>query len=231
MKKYIKRLVVNLYKLKIESCISLAQLSRDGRKKDYELLTYSGFSPVLTLGLITKDGNWKDHFIKITDRSLPRFNLCIRKVVEWFYDPDKKNMFVYDDNENLTFNYAYKELSEVYYDPFDESHFLKIMPTVVPNKNGTMVEGVSMYINQLDTMIQLSRYDLEDLMTLMATFSFQQEAILLLLAYQVAANEPDGIMENSFYLEQQRTDKALKAVPISNNDYGIMQRRKNPFSV
>lgn len=230
MKKFIKRQVLNLFKIRIESGMSGLQLTRDiNEKTNYEIYTLPNYLPILTLYLNTQDGNWKDRMIKISDRSIARFNLCIRKVIEWFYDPDKKDMFLYDENGDLVFNHSFKDLNEVYYDPFEPNKFLKIIPSTVSGKDNKVVEGVSMYINQLDTIVSVSRYDLEDLMTLMSNFSFQEEAILLMSAINIAANNPDTIIDGSFYIAQKKEDASLRAVPLTP-DF-TMQKKRNIFGV
>lgn len=93
------------------------QLLKESKKSKgqvpYEIYTMPTYLPMLTLNLVTQDGEWKNRQIKITNRSFIRFKLCIRKAIEWFYDTEKKRMFLYDDNGDLTFNHEFKELSEV----------------------------------------------------------------------------------------------------------------------
>ena len=237
MKKYIKRMVVGFRTVKIESSMQTVQLLKESKKSKgqvpYEIYTMPTYLPMLTLNLVTQDGEWKNRQIKITNRSFIRFKLCIRKAIEWFYDTEKKRMFLYDDNGDLTFNHEFKELSEVYYDPFESKTFLKIIPATIQNKNGKMIEGVNLYINQLETMVGMSRYDLEDMMSVLSEFNFQEEAIMLMNALMYANMQPDGVIENQFYIEQSRMDGNLRAVPIDNSaiEFPISGPRKNPFGV
>lgn len=225
MKKFIKRQVISFNSLKIDSGMSSFQLTKvpNEKKFDYEIINVPMYLPVLTLTLNTQSGNWKDRQIRITEKTLKRFTLCLRRAVEWFYDDAKKDMFLYDDNNDLTFNFRYKDLNEIYQDPFNSNIFMKILPSAIQSKNGKLIEGVNIYINQIETMVSLSRYDLEDLLAVMSGFSFHQEGILLLIAYYTVKNEPNGIINQQFYVSQQKMEGNLKAIPIDN--------RKNPFGV
>ena len=227
MKRYLKRTVAAFSKIKLESCMNTIQLSRmkiNGKNMS-EILMVPSYLPVLTFQLVTRDGRWEDKQIRVTDRSIKRFTLALRRAVEWFYDEDKKDLFYRDDENRLAFNHAYKELHEIYYDPFNQNVFLRIIPAAV-EKGGEIYEGVNLYINQIDTLVSITRIDLEDFLGIIVDFSFQEEALILMIAYMIAKNEPDGIIDSDFYIKQQEMDRNLRAVPITSPPI-----RKNPFGI
>lgn len=226
MKRYLKRTVASFPKFRIESCMNTIQLSRmkTTGKSNSEILMMPSYLPILTFYLSTKDGRWEDKQIKIIDRSMKRFILAIRKAVEWFYDEEKKDLFYRDDDNKLVFNHSYKELHEMYYDPFNQNIFLRIIPAAV-ERSGNIYEGANIYINQIDTIVSVTRIDLEDLLGILVDFSFQQEAVILLSAYLIAKNEPDGIIDSNFYIQQEEYERNLRAVPIAK------PIRKNPFGL
>ena len=227
MKRYLKRTVAAFPKFRLESCMSTIQLSRmkTNGKSSSEVLTMPTYLPVLTLYLITKDGRWEDRQIKITDRSIKRFLLTFRKAIEWFYDEEKKDLFYRDEENRIVFNHAYKDLYEIYHDSFNQNLFLKILPAAV-ERNDTQYEGVNVYINQIDTLVSITRTELEDFLGILVDFSFQQEALILMTAYIIAKGEPDGIIDSDFYIKQEEMDRNLRAVPIFNQPV-----RKNPFGM
>ena len=227
MKRYLKRNVATFPKFRLESCMSTIHLSRmkSNGKSVAEVLTMPTYMPVLTFYLTTRDGRWEDRQIKITDRSIKRFLLTFRKSVEWFYDEEKKDLFYLDEENRVAFNHAYKELHEIYHDPFNPNLFLRILPAAV-ERNGSTCEGANLYINQLDTLVSVSRTELEDFLGVLVDFSFQQEAIVLMIAYLVAKSEPDGIIDSDFYIKQEETERNLRAVAVEPKPY-----RKNPFGM
>lgn len=224
MKKYIKRLIVATHSIRVESGMTMPQLVHSQSKgNDYEFYEASLYLPTLTISLNTKDGKWEDRRIRATERSFKRLMLCFRKVLEWFYDENKKDLFVYDVNNNLVFNHAYKELNEVYFDAFDSNRFMKIIPAAIQTEGNKFVEGLSIYINQLDTIVGVTRIQFEDIVSVLSDFSFAQEATVLMLAYQLA-EKSGSIIDRKFFVEHSETEKALRAVPISN-------RPINPFGI
>lgn len=114
---------------------------------------------------------------KITPQNLYNVVHNLEIAVNWFYDPNMKDMF-YIEDETLNFNYDYAKLYVNASSP-DGNH-IEIRPVVDYSRSERGNEGIVMYINDTESQTIMQRSDLEAFYIILKNFSFQTEALLLL---------------------------------------------------
>lgn len=147
------------------------------------------YNPILQLRYINPNSlnEQYDHTVyKINPRNIFRVVKFLNKAVKWFYDKDKNDLFFRNSDGKLVFNGDYQNLhEELMPQTRYETGYMKIIPTVLLFGEET-VEGVYLYINKLQNAIPLSYNELELLLDMLSSFSFQEEVIANLLAYNYA---------------------------------------------
>ncbi len=127
----------------------------------------------------------KDKF-KINPSNHFNVTRALEEAVLWYYDKEKKDMFYLEDGI-LQFNYDYGRLYVNSSSP-DGEH-IEIRPVVDYSVSDRGREGAVIYINNTDTQTIISRPDLEAFYTILKTFSFQTEAMLLLYELDRASKD------------------------------------------
>lgn len=125
----------------------------------------------------------KDGMYKITPRNIYRTIKFFNSIVKWFYDEDMKDLFVQGENGKLLFNPDYSKLCvSTKPDPFSDS-VMKATPAVIRYETGQEYEGIYLYINKNEFIIPLILSDIEDILGILSTFSFEGAASSMLLGF------------------------------------------------
>lgn len=131
----------------------------------------------------------------ISDTKLMSFKMTPRnhwKVLNFFntmarWMLDFKDLFLYDDKNELIFNYDYKDLKELVKSNYTESLIMKAAPAVL-TFNENKIPGVCLYINKENQMCQLTDDDVIQLFSVVRDFNFQDEMILLIQLFMAHSN-------------------------------------------
>lgn len=151
-----------------------------------------------------------DHTVyKITPRNIYRVVKFLNKVIKWFYDKDKNDLFFRNTEGKLIFNADYKDLhAELTPQNKYDSGYLKAIPVVLEYGEKTL-EGIYLYINKIQNVIALSYEELELLFNLLNDFSFQEEIIADLLSYNYAKINGNIEYEGTRWNTPQNTDAEI----------------------
>lgn len=122
---------------------------------------------------------------KITPKNIVDVISTINSAVKWFYREDMKDMYGYNDNNELVFNLNYNKLSVRTRPSKNDGSFLQILPTLVKENDG-VGEGVVIIINSIDNSFYLYREELEAVLALLSKFSFYDTASFAMTALKTA---------------------------------------------
>lgn len=150
--------------------------------------------------------------------SIYRVIRFFNEVLEWFYDDNKKDLFLLDEDNHLIFNADYRELSKTLDISFRSNSIgiLRAIPTVGVRELSTeYCEGIFLYMNQSVNRIFLSKEELSNLLDILSSFSFYNETLI--------------------NLEMIRYCKDESSIESSNENIGeyntAMPKRKTPFDI
>lgn len=119
----------------------------------------------------------KNNYFKITMKNYYRVIKFFNKILKWFFDPDKNDLY-YELDGHLCFNNDYNDLNEKIKDGTIDIQRMSAIPTVIVYQNSEY-EGILLYINDTSNVIQLTINQLQEVFGILQYFNFQQEAILL----------------------------------------------------
>lgn len=138
-------------------------------------------SVLLQLGRVAK--------FRISKKMIYSILRKLEVAINWFYDPEMKDLFVVNEKGELMFNNDYNNLMVSL--SSDDNQHMEIRPVV----NNAIVErgkeGVIIFMNRAEYFVVLDREDFEGLYHTLKTFSFQEELILLLNIWD---RGPDNIL-------------------------------------
>lgn len=127
--------------------------SRDGDSNtEYSslYLSHSGMLQIRCIGETYERD--KSDSIYITPRNILRFMKGLKKAVELF---DRDDIFYFDESNKLS---MYPNNHMVSISHLGDNRHVKIVPSIVEDKNGNSYEGAIMYINTLNNKVHLT-YD------------------------------------------------------------------------
>src|SRR5574343_153392 len=113
--------------------------------------------------------------------SLYRVIRFFNEVLEWFYDDNKKDLFLLDEENHLIFNADYRNLNKILDISYRSSSIgiLKAIPTVGTRELSTeFCEGIYLYVNQSVNRVFLSKEEISNLLDILTSFSFYNEALI-----------------------------------------------------
>lgn len=122
---------------------------------------------------------------KVTPKNLYRVVKFFNKVVSWFTDKNKIDLFLKDDDDNLIFNADYNKLYAIVGFRGNETCVMKAIPAIV-EIGGNRHEGITLFINKEINRVPLTLDELVTIFEIFRTFSFYEEIICDLLSYQYA---------------------------------------------
>lgn len=147
------------------------------------------YNPILNLRYINPNsmeiGDYQKTQYKITPRNLYRTVKFFNTVVGWFYDVEKIDLFLRNEDNIPIFNADYNKLSTSTRRSNFESCVLKAIPTIVEYENKRF-EGINLYINVIQQSIPMILDEVETIFNILKTFSFPNEMCANLMAYQYA---------------------------------------------
>ena len=141
-------------------------------------------SPILSLRKLTPAntnddvGDFKSRTFKITTASYYKTVMFFNDIVSWFYDKEKPDLFLKNDDGKLIFNGDYKDLSAYVEAGFNEVSRMKAMPAAIDLGDKT-VEGIYLMINNKETIIVLTLREVEILLEVLSQFTFNSYAFVL----------------------------------------------------
>lgn len=123
-----------------------------------------------------------DRSFKISPKHLPLVIRFFKEIVYWFDDPKKENLFVIDDNNELTFNYDYKDLKSILrLDVYSGMQSLKAIPDTIKRNDKEMAEGVRLMINKMENVVSLTYPELYSVYKILDRFDFTLESTMTYL--------------------------------------------------
>lgn len=100
--------------------------------------------------------------------------------MEWFYDTNKKDLFVKSEDGQLFFNNDYNNLKVSAYSGKKTHNFLEIRPVVVERDNFKKYEGVIIMLNDTDDYVCITLEELVSLTHILSSFDYTQELMLFM---------------------------------------------------
>ena len=117
-----------------------------------------------------------------------------KKALDWFYDPNKADLFVVNEKNQLTFNNDYNNLIVTIHSSQIYNEHMEIRPCVNNSDSDRGHEGVIIFLNSASSYIIINREELEEIYTLLSNFSYQAEIDLLvkvdMLATKMKIQQP-----------------------------------------
>ncbi len=125
--------------------------------------------------------NYKKIGFIVTPKNIYRVIKFFNEIISWFYDKDKSDLFLLNNDNRLIFNGDYKQLSAVYKKGNYETSTMKAIPNVVQLSTlEECAEGITLFFNSTDTYVSIPLDEVEDIFGILRDFSFTEEALLLL---------------------------------------------------
>jgi carbamoylphosphate synthase small subunit len=156
-----------------------------------KLSTYTlNYNPVVFIKYINRnianDSFKNNEAFKVTPKNLYRTIKFFNTIVSWFVDTEKIDLYLKDENDNLIFNADYNKLTAIIAQKGTETAgVMKAIPTVVEINNDKF-EGINLYINNLTNVVQLTVDELATIFDILKTFSFYNEMLCDIAAYEYA---------------------------------------------
>lgn len=163
--------------------------------------TYSGSQtftirayPILYLEHMpyVKPGEKRPDFtrFKITPKILHRTIELFRGLYRWFNDDQFRMLYTRDEeNGRLLVNMDYRSLRyKIVGEPINDSMSNEILEAVpvatIPKEGGGECEGVGIWINTRQNYIEINYQEVEDILGILESFSFQNELLIYMESYR-----------------------------------------------
>lgn len=121
---------------------------------------------------------------------------ALGNAMQWFYDDEKKDLFVMGDDGQLYFNNDYNALKALAYSGQRTHNFLEIRPVVVERDNFKRYEGVILMINNIDDYVCLTVEELVSLTHIISSFDYSRE--LCVFMQMAAVDKQLNVIDSSF---------------------------------
>ena len=175
--KYIRRTIDTIYPVQLVSNTSLPTVMVRKNKTNADIME---INCMLQIVLSSKPADFRNTSFFIMQRARDEFCDILKKVIGWFRDESKNDLFFENEEGKLTINTSYKDLVATIYEARRDCKVMTIMPCVIINGDETREEGVSIFINTVDSMVQLSFRNLIRLYNEIKSFNYATEASLVL---------------------------------------------------
>ena len=146
-----------------------------------------------TLSLICTNSNgrsFQDRTYRVNTRNYLAVCRFFHHIYDWFTDDKWEGLFYIEKGSGqLVFNMEYQHVAEILRPVNQFSNgFLRAIPAVYNSERfGYKREGCLLYLNQSENQIMLDDYDVEAVIQILDSFSFQHETVLLMSCF----NRPD----------------------------------------
>lgn len=178
--KYIRRTIDTIYPVQLVSNTSLPTVMVRKNKTNADIME---INCMLQIVLSSKPADFRNTSFFIMQRAKDEFCDILKKVIGWFRDESKNDLFFENEEGKLTINTSYKDLVATIYEARRDCKVMTIMPCVIINGDETREEGVSIFINTVDSMVQLSFRNLIRLYNEIKSFNYATEASLVLESF------------------------------------------------
>jgi len=162
---------------------------------------------------------------KMSPKNQGRIVKFFKTVLDWFSDPDLKDLFLINDNNELIFNADYNHLHAIISKTKYDAGLLKAMPNIVMFED-ERCEGVYLYINQFTNSVNMTKEEIESIYFILSNFSFTSEISSMI-------NILDYVEKNNLIItdmnEWTRITSPLNTYTYSN--FSKSNTTSNPFSV
>lgn len=148
--------------------------------------------PILTLEMMDKTDGWKpDKTIILTQRNIFYLIQSLKKINKAIY---KEDMFVYDERNELM---VYKDMAEKHTERVYKlgNHKLLLKPSVVYSPQEEAYEGIVMYFNNTNNVVQVNLDDLNALIYTLDKIDLFTYSQHMLNYYVYSMNNPDKIQK------------------------------------
>lgn len=155
-------------------------------KNETYLISYN---PILQFRYLDQNGRSDaSSTYQIYPRSIYRVVEFFNTILNWFTDPNMKDLFMYNEENHLVFNSDYKSLYAYLEIPGNtKAGVMRAIPTVGNYDNGE-VEAIYLYINRDVNRIMISYEELKTLFGLLKNFSFYNEINVALYSMTYCQN-------------------------------------------
>ena len=178
--KYIRRTIDTIYPVQLVSNTSLPTVMVRKNKTNADIME---INCMLQIVLSSKPADFRNTSFFIMQRARDEFCDILKKVIGWFRDESKNDLFFENEEGKLTINTSYKDLVATIYEARRACKVMTTMPCVIINGDETREEGVSIFINTIDSMVQLSFRNLIRLYNEIKSFNYATEASLVLESF------------------------------------------------
>ena len=178
--KYIRRTIDTIYPVQLVSNTSLPTVMVRKNKTNADIME---INCMLQIVLSSKPTDFRNTSFFIMQKARDEFCDILKKVIGWFRDESKNDLFFENEEGKLTINTSYKDLVATIYEARRDCKVMTIMPCVIINGDETREEGVSIFINTVDSMVQLSFRNLIRLYNEIRSFNYATEASLVLESF------------------------------------------------
>ena len=178
--KYIRRTIDTIYPVQLVSNTSLPTVMVRKNKTNADIME---INCMLQIVLSSKPTDFRNTSFFIMQKARDEFCDILKKVIGWFRDESKNDLFFENEEGKLTINTSYKDLVATIYEARRDCKVMTIMPCVIINGDETREEGVSIFINTIDSMVQLSFRNLIRLYNEIKSFNYATEASLVLESF------------------------------------------------
>ena len=178
--KYIRRTIDTIYPVQLVSNTSLPTVMVRKNKTNADIME---INCMLQIVLSSKPTDCRNTSFFIMQKARDEFCDILKKVIGWFRDESKNDLFFENEEGKLTINTSYKDLVATIYEARRDCEVMTIMPCVIINGDETREEGVSIFINTVDSMVQLSFRNLIRLYNEIKSFNYATEASLVLESF------------------------------------------------
>ena len=178
--KYIRRTIDTIYPVQLVSNTSLPTVMVRKNKTNADIME---INCMLQIVLSSKPTDFRNTSFFIMQKARDEFCDILKKVIGWFRDESKNDLFFENEEGKLKINTSYKDLVATIYEARRDCKVMTIMPCVIINGDETREEGVSIFINTVDSMVQLSFRNLIRLYNEIKSFNYATEASLVLESF------------------------------------------------
>ena len=178
--KYIRRTVDTLYPVQLVSNTSLPSVMVRKNKTNADIME---INCMLQIVLNSKPADFRNTSFMILQKARDEFCDILKKVIDWFRDESKNDLYFENEEGKLTINTSYRDLVANIYEARRDCKVMTIAPCVIINGDESREEGVSICINTVDSMVQLSFRNLVRLYNEIKNFNYAAEASLVLESF------------------------------------------------
>lgn len=190
MPEKISRVLFQTSELRLSSTVSLPSFSYYKKKGSEEYSDPMMDKPDVFLNLMIspksrKELPFEEKVAFILEPEYYELTKAWMEVLSWFYDSDKRDLFVIDDNNQLQFNAAYGTLIKVVTDSKRYPQKITVLPTLV-QRGEKSYEGVMIHMRSIDIQTTLTIHEFGTLVRTLQQFSFVSEQFFMTTAYMYA---------------------------------------------